>query len=147
MISPKTSHGKKTTQKDTIKDISSDSQVNSNFPCRWSPASLTFNIYFYLFLYLYIITRRTSTSTSKITKEPKQKNRLGTASNIITAGGGGINASTSLRSTIALSSALNPLDGHLLQTIRDWNSLADILVFKRFSYQVYLFVSTRNWLP
>ena len=46
--------GKRTAQKDTIKDITSDSQVNSNFPDRWSPASLTFNNYFYLFLYLYI---------------------------------------------------------------------------------------------
>ena len=46
--------GKRTTQKDTIIDITSDSQVNSNFPYMWSPASLTFNIYFYLFLYLYI---------------------------------------------------------------------------------------------
>ena len=41
-------------KKDTIIDITSDSQVNSNFPYRWSPASLTFNNYFYLFLYLYI---------------------------------------------------------------------------------------------
>ena len=43
--------GKRTAQKDTIIDITSDSQVNSNFPNRWSPASLTFNNYFYLFLY------------------------------------------------------------------------------------------------
>ena len=41
--------GKRTAQKDTIIDITSDSQMNSNFP-----ASLTFNNYFYLFLYLYI---------------------------------------------------------------------------------------------
>ena len=46
--------GKRTAQKDTIIDITSDSQVNSNFPYRWSPASLTFNNYCYLFLYLYI---------------------------------------------------------------------------------------------
>ena len=46
--------GKRTAQKHTIIDITSDSQVNSNFPYRWSPASLTFNNYFYLFLYLYI---------------------------------------------------------------------------------------------
>ena len=46
--------GKKTAQKDIIIDITSDSQVNSNFPNRWSPASLTFNNYFYQFLYLYI---------------------------------------------------------------------------------------------
>ena len=43
--------GKRTAQKDTIIDIKSDSQVNSNFPNRWSPASLTFNNYFYLFLW------------------------------------------------------------------------------------------------
>ena len=46
--------GKRTAQKDTIIDITSDSQVNSNFLNRWSPASLTFKNYFYLFLYLYI---------------------------------------------------------------------------------------------
>ena len=47
--------GKRTAQKDTIIDITSDSQVNSNFPYRWTPSSLTFNNYFYLFLYLYIM--------------------------------------------------------------------------------------------
>ena len=46
--------GKGTVQKDITIDTTSDSQVNSNFPNRWSPASLTFNNYFYLFLYLYI---------------------------------------------------------------------------------------------
>ena len=46
--------GKSTAQKDTMIDTTSDSQVNSNFPHRWSPASLTFNNYFYLFLYLYL---------------------------------------------------------------------------------------------
>ena len=46
--------GKRTAQKDITIDITSDSQVNSNFPNKWSPASLTFNNYFYLFLYLYI---------------------------------------------------------------------------------------------
>ena len=49
-----TSWEKRTAQKDITIDITSDSQVNSNFPNRWSPASLTFNNYFYLFLYLYI---------------------------------------------------------------------------------------------
>ena len=52
-ISSKTSRGKKDSTKDTIKDITSDSQVNSYFPHRWSPASLTFNIYFNLFLIIY----------------------------------------------------------------------------------------------
>ena len=46
--------GKRTAQKDITIDTTSDSQVNSNFPNRWSPTSLTFNNYFYLFLYLYI---------------------------------------------------------------------------------------------
>ena len=46
--------GKSTAQKDITIDTTSDSQVNSNFPNSWSPASLTFNNYFYLFLYLYI---------------------------------------------------------------------------------------------
>ena len=45
---------KSTAQKDITIDTTSDSQVNSNFPNKWSPASLTFNNYFYLFLYLYI---------------------------------------------------------------------------------------------
>ena len=39
--------GKRTAQKDMTIDTTSDSQVNSNFPDRWSPASLTFNNYFY----------------------------------------------------------------------------------------------------
>ena len=41
--------GKRTVQKNITIDTTSDSQVNSNFPNRWSPASLTFNNYFYLF--------------------------------------------------------------------------------------------------
>ena len=48
--------GKRTAQKDTIIDIKSDSQVKSNFPYRWSPASLTFNNYFYnvpIFIFIY----------------------------------------------------------------------------------------------
>ena len=36
---------KRTAQKDSIIDITGDCQVNSNFPYRWSPASLTFNNY------------------------------------------------------------------------------------------------------
>ena len=45
--------GKWTAQKDTIIDITSDSQVNSKIRYRWSPASLTFNNYFTYF-YIYI---------------------------------------------------------------------------------------------
>ena len=51
---PKHLVGKRTAQKDTIIDITSDSQLNGNFPHRWSPACLTFNNYFDLLLYLYI---------------------------------------------------------------------------------------------
>ena len=66
--------GKRTAQKDTITDITSDSRANSNFPNRWSPASLTFNNYFYLFLYLYI-TRITINNNAPHLKSPKNQNR------------------------------------------------------------------------
>ena len=66
--------GKRTAQKDTIIDITSDSQVNSNFPNRWSPASLTFNNYFYLFLYLYI-TWITINNNAPHLKSPKNQNK------------------------------------------------------------------------
>ena len=46
--------GKRTAQIDIIKNITIDSQVNSNFPYRCSPASLTFNNYFLpFFVFLY----------------------------------------------------------------------------------------------
>ena len=88
--------GKRTAQKDTIIDITSDSQVNSNFPCRWSTASLTFNNYFLpIFIFIYNVNNhKQQRATSKITKEPKQKSRLGTAGNKNYWG-----ASTSPRST------------------------------------------------
>ena len=66
--------GKRTAQKDTIIDITSDSQVNSNFPNRWSPVSLAFNNYFYLFLYLYI-TWITINNNAPHLKSPKNQNR------------------------------------------------------------------------
>ena len=66
--------GKGTAQKDTIIDITSDSQVNSNFPYSWSPANLPFNNYFYLFLYLYI-TRITINNNAPHLKLPKNQNR------------------------------------------------------------------------
>ena len=78
----------RTAQKDTKKDITSESQVNSNFPYRWSPASLTFNVYFYLFSYLYI-TRITVNIITPHLKSPKNQNRgarPGTSSNKITGG-------------------------------------------------------------
>ena len=108
--------GERTAQKDAIKDITSDSQVNSYFPYRWSPASLTFNIYFYLFLYLYITRIRINNGTSHL-KSPtnqnrKQKSHLETASNKITGGGGGGGGGglqlVCGRPTLALSAALVP---------------------------------------
>ena len=75
--------GKRTAQKDITIDTTSDSQVNSNFPNKWSPASLKFNNYFYLFLYLYItwISTNNNAPHLKSPKNQKQKSRLGTASN------------------------------------------------------------------
>ena len=66
--------GKRTAQKDAIKDTTSDSQVNSCFPYRWPPASLTFNIYFHLFLYSYITRIAMNNGTSHL-KPPKNQNR------------------------------------------------------------------------
>ena len=89
---PKQLVEKRTAQKDTIKDIISDSQVNSNFPYRWSPASLTFNNCFYLFLYLYI-TRITINNNAPHLKSPKNQNRrvaLGRPAMKL-GGGGGFN--------------------------------------------------------
>ena len=66
--------GKRTTQKDTNIDTTSDSQVNSNFTHRWSPASLTFNNYFNQFLYLYITRISINKNTPQL-KSPKNQNR------------------------------------------------------------------------
>ena len=73
-IPSKTSRWKKDSTKRHQKDIISDSQVNSYFPYRWSPASLSFNVYFYLFLYLYI-TRITINNDTPHLKSPKNQNR------------------------------------------------------------------------
>ena len=91
--------GKRTAQKDAIKDTTSDSQVNSHSPYRRSPASLTFNIYFYLFLYLYItrITINYGTPHLKSPKQKKKKNRRAAFGRPAIKLLGG--ASTSLRST------------------------------------------------
>ena len=87
--------GKRTAQKDTIKDIISDSQVNSYFPYRWSPASLTINIYSYLFLYFYItrITINNGTPHLKSLKSQNRRAALGRPAIKF------LGASTSLRST------------------------------------------------
>ena len=83
--------GKRTAQKDITIDTTSDSQVNSNFPNRRSPASLTFNNYFYLFLYLYI-TRITKNNNASHITSPKNQNRraaLGRPAKKLLWGGGG----------------------------------------------------------
>ena len=65
--------GKRTAQKDITIDTTSDSQVNSNFPNKWSPASLTFNNYFLpIFIFIYNVNKhKHQRATSKITKESK----------------------------------------------------------------------------
>ena len=98
--------GKRTAQKYTIIDTTSDSQVNSNFPYRRSPASLTFNNYFYLFLYLYK-TWITINNNVPHLKSPRKQNRraaLGWPAIKIT---GGLQLVCG-RPTLALSSALLP---------------------------------------
>ena len=109
--------GKRTAQKDTIIDITSDIQVNSDFPYRWSPANLTFNNYFYLFLYLYI-TRITINNIMPHLKSPKS--RIGMASYEITWGGGGGGRFQLVcsRPTLALCSAL------VLQTLSCSSSIS-----------------------
>ena len=98
--------GKRTAEKDTIRDIISGSQVNSNFSYKWSTASLTFNIYLYLFPYLYSRkNNKQQHTTSKTTNESKQKSHLKPASIIIT--GEGVQLVCS-RSTFAFFSALVP---------------------------------------
>ena len=82
--------GKRTAQKDAIKDITSDSQVNSYFPYRWSPVSLTFNIYFYLFLHLYITGITTNNGTPHL-KSPKNQNRRAAVGRPATKSPGGLN--------------------------------------------------------
>ena len=57
--------------KDTIIDITSDSQMNSNFPYKWSPASLTLTT---IFTYSYI-TRITIKNNAPHLKSPKNQNR------------------------------------------------------------------------
>ena len=109
--------GKRTAQKDTMIDITSDSQVNSNFPYRWSPASLTFDNYCYLFLYLYI-TRITINNNAPHLKSPKNQNKrvaLGRPAIKIT---GGLQLVCG-RSTLALSSASLPQTFSCLVCVED----------------------------
>ena len=97
-ISSESSRGNKGQHKKTT-------SKTSPATARWSPASLTFYIYFYLF-YLYTritINNGTPHLKSKITKESKQESRLGTANNKIT---GGRRELAFGRPTLALDSAL-----------------------------------------
>ena len=97
---------KRTAQKDITIDTTSDRQVNSNFPNRWWPASLTFNNYFYLFLYLYITWITTNINAPHL-KSPKNQSRraaLGRPAIKIT---GGLQLVFG-RPTLALSSAPVP---------------------------------------
>ena len=98
--------GKRTAQKDTIKDITSDSQVNSYFPYRWSPASLTVNIYFYVFLYLYITIITINNGTSHL-KSLKSQNRRAAPGRPAIKLLGGLQLVCG-RPTLALRSALVP---------------------------------------
>ena len=100
--------GKRTAQKDITIDTTSDSQVNSNFPNRWSPASLTFNNYFYLFLYfiffIFIFIYNVNNHNAPHLKSPKNQSRraaLGRPAIKIT---GGLQLVFG-RPTLALSSA------------------------------------------
>ena len=117
----KASRGKRTAQKDTIIDTTSDSQVNSNVPQRWSPASLLFNNYFYLFLYLYI-TRITINNNTPHQKSPKNQNRraaLGRPAIKLHGGRGGRVQLVCGRPTLALSSALAPQTLSCLVCVED----------------------------
>ena len=110
--------GKRTAQKDITIDTTSDSQVNSNFPNRWSPASLTFSNYFYLFLYLYI-TWITTNNNAPHLKSPKNQSRraaLGRPAIKIT---GGLELVCG-RPTLALSSALVPQNFKSLVCVEDF---------------------------
>ena len=84
--------GKRTAQKDYITDTTSDSQVNSNFPNRWSSAGLTFNNHFYLFLCVYV-TRITINNNTPHLKSHKNQNRRTAlerpAMQLLAGGGGG----------------------------------------------------------
>ena len=102
--------GKRTAQRDINRNITSDSQVNSYFPYRWSPASLLFNIYFNLFLYILYITRITINNDTPHLKSPKNQNRraaLWRPAIKLRVGGGGLQVLCG-RPTLALSSTLVP---------------------------------------
>ena len=116
---PRHPAGKRTAQKETTIETTSDSQANSNHPHRRPPASLTFNNYFYLFfIFIYNVNNhQQQRATSKTIKEPKQKSRLGTASNNNYWGGLQLVCG---RPTFALSSALVPQTFSFLVCVEDF---------------------------
>ena len=109
--------GKRTAQKDITIDTTSDSQVNSNFPNRWSPASLTFNNYFYLCLYLYI-TWITTNNNAPHLKSPKNQSRRTALGRPAIKFTGGLQLVFG-RPTLALSSALVPQTLSCLVCVED----------------------------
>ena len=115
--------GKRAAQKYTIIDITSDSQVNSFFPYRWSPASLTFNNYFYLFLYLYITRINNNAPHLKSPKNQNRRAALGRPAIKITEGLQLVCG----RPTLALSSALVPQTLSCLVSVEDSLSICHSL--------------------
>ena len=99
---------KRTAQKDAVKDITSDNQTNSYFPYRWSPASLTINIYFYLFLYLYITRITINNGTPHLKSLKSQNRRAALGRPAMKLLGGGLLQLVCCRPTLAPSSALAP---------------------------------------
>ena len=119
--------GKMTVQIDTIIDITSDSQMNRNFPYSESPDSLTFNIYFYLYLYLYI-TRITINNNMPHLKSPKNQNRRAALGRpamkllVGVGGGGGGRGGLQLvcsQPILTLSSTLVPQTHNCLVCVED----------------------------
>ena len=82
--------GKRTAQKDA-----SHQRHHSYFPFRWSPASLTINVYFYLYLYLYITRISINNDTPHLKSLKSQTRRAALGQPGIKL----LGASTRLRST------------------------------------------------
>ena len=118
--------GKRKAEKDIIIDITSESKVNSDFPHKWSPASLTFNNYFTIFIFLYLyITRITINNNAphlKSQKNQKRRAALGRPAMqfyVAGAGGGGLQLVCG-RPTLAPSSALVPQTLNCLVCVEDY---------------------------
>ena len=131
-ISSKTSRGKKDNIKRHYHRHHQRQPGEQHFPYRWSTTSLTFTIHFpYFYIYIYNENNHTpQNATSKITKEPKQKSRLGTASNEITWGHQLVYG----RLTLAFSSALVPQTLSCKVTPSDQILLLKLLGVKSKSY-------------